>query len=218
MLILILLLLFSTASYSATPFKYVLKEMQRKNYAYALVKLKKIKGTPNLMDRRYFLEAVCLTNLDDSKKAINRLKKIKNKFNGVDFELGKAFYFTGDFKKAKNYFKKSINQGYKKAQSYHYLGNSYFKQENFRAAKTSFQTLLTKTTPSKWVLQDTYYQIGSIHLEISKRELRPEDMKNILKDHVLTYFKKSLQISPESKVAREVRKKIYLVKTKYEIN
>lgn len=215
---LILCLIFSTASVSATPFKYILGEMRNKNFAYALVKLKKIKGSTNLMDRRYFLEAICLTNLDDPLKAINKLKKIKHKFKGVDFELGRALYFNSDFEKAKKYFKDSLNQGYKKSKSYHYLANSYYKEENFRVAKKYYQKLLTETTPSNYILQDTYYQIGNIHFEITKRELKPEDMGTILKNHVLTYFKKSLQVSSDSKVANKVRKKTYLIKTKYKIN
>ncbi len=161
---------------------------------------------------------ICLTNLEDPTKALKKLKNIRTHFKGINFEIGRALYFSNSLKQAKDYFKKSIIQGYKKSQSYHYLGSSDLKLGKFKAAKKSFQTLLAKTKPSTWVLQDTYYQIGNIHFEIAKRELRTEDMGSLLKDHVLSYLNKSLQIAPKSKVAKKVRRKIYLIKTKYEIN
>lgn len=218
MKIFILFLFLISTAHGANPFKYIWKEINQKNYAYALVKLKKIKGTQKVMDRRYFLEAICLTNLGDPKKSYAALKKIKSQFKGVDYELGRALYFYGNINKSREHFQYSINENYKIAKSYHFLGKSFVKKEEFREAKKYFQHILKASDATNWILQDAYYQIGSSHLEIAKRELSPEDMGSIIKKHVLPYLKKSLQISPDSKVAKRARKKIYLVKTKYEID
>ncbi|GEM_PF-3178203 len=215
---LIIFLFFSLSAYGANPFKYIWKEIQDKNYAYALVKLKKIKGTQKIMDRRYFLEALCFTNLEDPKKAFATLKKIKSEFKGIDYELGRALYFYGNLNKAQIHFQYSINENYKIAKSYHFLGNSYLKKEDFREAKKYFQKILKASDATNWILQDTLYQIGNTNFEIAKRELVPQDMGGILKDHVLPYFKKALQLAPDSKVAKRVRKKIYMVKTKYKVD
>ena len=185
----ILFLFFSTSAFSANPFKYIWKEINNKNYAYALVKLKKINGPQKVMDRRYFLEAICLTNLGDSKKAYGKLNKIKSKFKGLDYELGRALYFYGNLNKAQIHFQYSINENYKVAKSYHYLGKSFVKKEQFREAKKYFQHILKASDKTNWILQDAYYQIGNSHFEIAKRELEPDDMGSIIKKHVLPYLK-----------------------------
>jgi len=214
----IFLLFFSTTSHSANPFKYVLKEMRDQNYAYALVKLKNMKGTPSFMEKRYFLEARCLTNLGDPKESLRRLKRIKTKIKGLDFELGKAFYFYGNLNEAEKYFISSNKLGYKKAEGLHYLGNIKLKKKEYRFGKAYFEDILKIKMASDWIIQDSYFKIGDIHLTIAKNDLLPQDMGPILKKHVIPYFTKAIQISPDSKVANRARKKIYLVKTKYDVD
>ena len=121
------------------------EEPENKNYInyyvyYALTKNAKIKGI---------------------KEYIEILKKSESP--AIQDTVGYFFYKKGDFKKAEKYFKKALEVLSEDVEIKIHLADLYFKIQNFRKAKITYESVLSKTScPYKKIIKRQAYVFSKL--------------------------------------------------------
>ena len=216
----IVLFLLSLGAFASDPFRLAKSEMQNGNYIYSLVILRNIKGNNQVLSQRYFLEGMCYSQVGDHSKSISKFieaNKLNPSIPDYFYEFGKGLYFAKELERAKKSFLTSIKKNSQVTGSLFYLAKIAKTQKEFRQAKVYIKQILAIKNLNPRVTQDALYQLGDIHLKISKNELKPEDMKPIVSKHVLPYYENALRTLPTSENSKKIQERVELIKKKYDL-
>jgi tetratricopeptide (TPR) repeat protein len=216
----IILFFISLGVFASDPFRLAKSEMRNGNYIYSLVILKNIKGDNQVLSQRSFLEGICYSQVADHSKAIEKFieaNKLNKSIPDYFYEFGKALYFAKELERSKKSFLTSISKNSQITGSLFYLAKIAQTRKEFRQAKVYIKQILAIKNLNPRVTQDALYQLGDIHLKISKNELKPEDMKPIVSKHVLPYYENALKTLPTSENSKKIQERVELIKKKYDL-
>ena len=131
------------------------------------------------------------------------------------YEYGQVLYVSLKYRRARIAFKKSYEQGYKKAISLYYIAFISQELKDYKKA-VRFYNMIEKLNDDekKEVVQAARMQIGDIYLK--QIESRPEPFSGV-KNYVIPQYEHALDYDEKSQLADQIRTKIENLQRKYEI-
>ncbi len=156
-----------------------------------------------------------LNEFDLAETFFIKALEVNYKSENIYYEYGQVLYVSLKYKRARIAFKKSYEQGYKKAISLYYIAFISQEIKDYKKA-VRFYNMVEKLNDEekKDVVQASRMQIGDIYL--AQIESRPEPFNGV-KDYVIPQYEHALDYDEKSTLADQIRKKIETLQRKYEI-
>tara|TARA_B100001971_G_scaffold215182_1_gene259110 strand:- start:53712 stop:55313 length:1602 start_codon:yes stop_codon:yes gene_type:complete len=166
----------------------------------------------------YYWQGLCQIKLTYYEDALKNLQRaINENFEAKDiyYEYGQALYTSEKLKKAREAFKLSVKNRYKRGVSLYYI--AYISQElgDLKTA-VKFYTAIEKLPDEekKDIVQPARMQVGDIYFEQVKRR---KDSLRAIEKYVIPQYKKALKWDKDSQLASEIERKIETIQKRYDL-
>lgn len=190
----------------------IYKTFKRGDYLSALNKIKTLKSKDSTT---YYLKGLCLSRLQQHDKAIISLRKsiqLKSDSKDIHFELGQSLYAANELLKARNQFTKSYKRKFKRPTSLYYMGYISQTLEQYKKSKLFYSKLLKIKNLKRSLKQSATFQRANVLLEIARKKA---NTSRYIKKYILPQLRNSLKIDTETKIAKNIKKKIFSLESEF---
>ncbi len=160
------------------------------------------------LDLKYYLLGVCYKKTQDYQNAsinFQRSLEYKDDFKDTYYELGQSLYATNELRKSRDAFLKSYKKNYLPAPSLYYVAHISHLLEDFTLAKKYYDLVLKEKSADKKMRQISRYQMSDVLLMVARVKGNPQ---RYVKKYIIPQMKKSIQILPNSDLAKEIEQRI----------
>ena len=201
-------------------FSLAFKHFKLGIYQDAIVELKKIHSSDEkVRSTKYYFLGISYARLQNYDEAVKNLEislSLKNDSKDIYYELGQAYYAKNDLHKAKSFFLRSTDQGYKRSICYYYIGYIHQILDDYESAQVFYQKAINSKETDIRTRQVSLYQLGNVIYSSSQDQNK---VSNIVSEQVIPLFKKSIN-TDKSHISfiKDVKKEIIDLQKKYHLN
>ncbi len=131
--------------------------------------------------------------------------KLGAKYNDLQYEMGQALYANQQLKSAREAFKKSAAQGYKKGASTYYVGFISQILEDYTTAANAYQSIQGFQDDPENVKQAALFQISEMEVALIEKEIDLDKKKLKLKKKVFPALSKVIDYDRFTPIAEQAR-------------
>jgi tetratricopeptide (TPR) repeat protein len=180
--------------------------------------LKESGGNKNLIGLISYWSGITANRLQDYPQAIKAFEQaLAVDYRPIDiyYEYGQALFAADKLIAARSAFRESVKRGYKKGVSLYYIGFITQSLKDYKKAITFYRAIhKLPLEEQEDTLQAAELQIADIFLEQAERH--PDVFKAVDK-YVIPQYRKAQAINPETRLAKDIEKKILDLQQKYEL-